>query len=102
MRYPSLSQDDSPIRWEDMLLSRHGRSRVVVEDGNAPASGPAPRKAVLHGKVTEHIGKKISIMEIDLRTGRLHQIRVQVQHTNRHFVKFIHSVIHVESIQGKG
>eukprot|EP00241_Pyramimonas_parkeae_P006937 CAMPEP_0114234940 /NCGR_PEP_ID=MMETSP0058-20121206/5975_1 /TAXON_ID=36894 /ORGANISM="Pyramimonas parkeae, CCMP726" /LENGTH=339 /DNA_ID=CAMNT_0001346649 /DNA_START=366 /DNA_END=1386 /DNA_ORIENTATION=+ len=79
------NMDDSPIRWEDMLLSRHGRSRVVAEDGNAPASGPAPRKAVLHGKVTEHIGKKISIMEIDLRTGRLHQIRVQAA-SRGHFV----------------
>ena len=38
-----------------------------------------PRTARLAYSVLENIGRKISVVEIQLQTGRLHQIRVQVR-----------------------
>lgn len=71
--------------WQDMVVIKGGRAFVVdptVDDAGATSGGnagqPVPRKAALSVSVLQHIGRNVSIAEVQLTTGRLHQIRVQV------------------------
>jgi len=70
--------------WQDMVVIKGGRAFVVdptVDDAGATSGGnagqPVPRKAALSVSVLQHIGRNVSIAEVQLTTGRLHQIRVQ-------------------------
>jgi RluA family pseudouridine synthase len=58
--------------WTDFLHKRHGMAQAEVVD----ASHPAAKHAVLHYRVKWQ-GPRGSWLEIELETGRTHQIRVQ-------------------------
>ena len=67
--------DDLPGNgtWEDHLRKIHGRSFVEVVDANHPKG----KHAVLHyRRVRDH--DDATLLEIELETGRTHQIRVQL------------------------
>ncbi|MBX3425481.1 MAG: RluA family pseudouridine synthase [Pirellulales bacterium] len=63
--------------WRDFLHKRHGmaQAEVVAEDH------PAAKHAVLHYRVLWHgataDGAEATLLEIELETGRTHQIRIQ-------------------------
>lgn len=61
--------------WTDWLYKVHGmaQARVVAADH------PGAKRAVLHYRVMAHV-QRGTWMEIDLETGRTHQIRVQAAH----------------------
>ncbi len=61
--------------WTDWLYKVHGmaQARVVTEE-HAGA-----KRAVLHYRVVAHV-ERVTWLEIDLETGRTHQIRVQAAH----------------------
>lgn len=58
--------------WTDYLHKRHGMAQAEVVD----ADHPAAKHAVLHYRVLWH-GPRGSWLEIELETGRTHQIRIQ-------------------------
>ena len=58
--------------WTDHLKKIDGEPRTVIVDERDPEG----RIAILHYRVLERIAGK-SLLEIDLETGRTHQIRVQ-------------------------
>ena len=58
--------------WTDFLHKRHGMAQAEV----VPENHPAAKHAVLHYRVLWH-GAKGTWLEIELETGRTHQIRVQ-------------------------
>lgn len=58
--------------WTDFLYKVHGQSKAIVVD----QSHPEGQHAVLHYRVLGHIGEH-TLLEIELETGRTHQIRVQ-------------------------
>jgi 23S rRNA pseudouridine1911/1915/1917 synthase len=58
--------------WTDYLHKRHGMAQAEVVE----ASHPAAKHAVLQYRVKWH-GPRGSWLEIELETGRTHQIRVQ-------------------------
>ena len=58
--------------WTDYLHKRHGMAQAEVVD----PSHPAAKHAVLHYRVM-WAGPQGSLLEIELETGRTHQIRVQ-------------------------
>lgn len=58
--------------WTDYLHKRHGMAQAEVVD----AAHPAAKHAVLHYRVLWQ-GAAITWLEIELETGRTHQIRVQ-------------------------
>ena len=58
--------------WIDYLHKRHGMAQAIVVDENDPRG----KRAVLHYRVRWR-GEGLSWLEIELETGRTHQIRVQ-------------------------
>ena len=58
--------------WRDVLHKRHGKAQAEVVD----ADHPEGKLSVLHYRVVWQ-DDEISWLEIDLETGRTHQIRVQ-------------------------
>ncbi|MCH8841214.1 MAG: RNA pseudouridine synthase [Planctomycetes bacterium] len=58
--------------WTDHLHKRHGLTQATV----VQADHPAAKQAVLHYRVLWH-GRQGSWLEVELETGRTHQIRVQ-------------------------
>ncbi len=58
--------------WTDFLHKRHGMAQAEVVEKDHPAA----KHAVLHYRVLWH-GPQGSWLEIELETGRTHQIRVQ-------------------------
>ena len=70
----SVEQDEGT--WRDHLHKRHGMAQAIV----VPEDDPRGKHAVLHYRVRwrgELSGKPVSWLEIELETGRTHQIRVQ-------------------------
>jgi len=66
-------QVDPPTgTWSDLLWKVHGQPRAVVVD----ASHPGGQQATLHYR-TLGTGRYGSWLEIELETGRTHQVRVQ-------------------------
>lgn len=65
--------------WTDYLHKRHGMSQSIV----VPPEDPRGKRAVLHyrvrwrGELEGLSGRPVSWIEIELETGRTHQIRVQ-------------------------
>jgi len=58
--------------WTDHLHKRHGMAQAIV----VPADDPRGKLAVLHYRVLARVAN-MSWLEIQLETGRTHQIRVQ-------------------------
>jgi 23S rRNA pseudouridine1911/1915/1917 synthase len=58
--------------WSDTLKKLENEPRAVV----VGADDPAGRAAVLHYRVVQHL-PSLTWLEIELETGRMHQIRVQ-------------------------
>ena len=58
--------------WRDYLHKRHGMAQAEVVDEHHPAG----KRAVLHYRVLAHTDRG-SWLEIELETGRTHQIRIQ-------------------------
>lgn len=59
--------------WTDYLHKRHGMSQSIV----VPADDPRGKIAVLHYRVLARVAGVGTWLEIELETGRTHQIRVQ-------------------------
>ena len=63
--------------WTDHLHKRHGMAQAIV----VPADDPRGKLAVMHYRVLGHVGTELDArgtwLEIQLETGRTHQIRVQ-------------------------
>ena len=59
--------------WTDHLHKRHGMTRSIV----VPAGDPRGKVAVLHYRVRGRLASVGTWLEIELETGRTHQIRVQ-------------------------
>lgn len=58
--------------WTDHLHKRHGMAQAIV----VPAEDPRGKVAVLNYRVTHRL-QNATALEIELETGRTHQIRVQ-------------------------
>ncbi|TWT37550.1 Ribosomal large subunit pseudouridine synthase D [Posidoniimonas corsicana] len=58
--------------WTDHLHKRHGMAQTIV----VPEDDPRGKLAVLHYRVLQRWGDQ-TLLEIQLETGRTHQIRVQ-------------------------
>jgi RluA family pseudouridine synthase len=58
--------------WVDRLHKRHGMAQAIV----VPADDPRGKIAIMHWRVMERSSNR-SLLEIQLETGRTHQIRVQ-------------------------
>jgi len=58
--------------WTDYLQKIEGEPRTIVASSN----GPGARIAVLHYRVFRSLAER-TLLEIELKTGRTHQIRVQ-------------------------
>ncbi len=58
--------------WVDYLHKRHGMAQAIV----VPEGDPRGKKAILHYRVRGEVGGS-TWLEIELETGRTHQIRVQ-------------------------
>ncbi|MBN22358.1 MAG: RNA pseudouridine synthase [Bdellovibrionaceae bacterium] len=70
---------ETPIEWIDFLLKDSQKNKTTV----VPKGTPESKKAILRGKPikTKSIfGTQWTLLEIELETGRSHQIRVQLQH----------------------
>ena len=52
----------------------------IFEAGKAPKDAKPVKLSYKLAAVSEYKGKKISLLEIDLHTGRSHQIRTQLKH----------------------
>ena len=59
--------------WTDHLHKRHGMAQSIV----VPADDPRGKLAVMHYRVLARVGWQCSWLEVQLETGRTHQIRVQ-------------------------
>lgn len=64
--------------WIDHLHKRHGMAQAIV----VPDDDPRGKKAILHYRVRQYLpedqhGDESTWLEIELETGRTHQIRVQ-------------------------
>ncbi|HEX5471568.1 MAG TPA: RluA family pseudouridine synthase [Lacipirellulaceae bacterium] len=59
--------------WTDYLHKRHGMAQSIV----VPEGDPRGKLAVMHYRVLAHIEKIGTMLEVELETGRTHQIRVQ-------------------------
>jgi 23S rRNA pseudouridine1911/1915/1917 synthase len=60
--------------WTDHLHKRHGMPQSIV----VPADDPRGKLAVMHWRVLARIGQPVMTwLEVQLETGRTHQIRVQ-------------------------
>lgn len=66
----NLAEDAGP--WTDQLKKLENEPRAIVVD----ASDPEGRTAVLHYRVLQRLSTA-TLLEIELETGRMHQIRVQ-------------------------
>jgi len=58
--------------WTDKLKKIEGEPRTIVAD----STDPAGRNAILHYRVVQSLAAQ-TLLEIELETGRTHQIRVQ-------------------------
>ena len=58
--------------WTDLVKKIEGEPRTIVVDANDPEG----RLAILHYRVLKRLPSR-SLLEIELETGRTHQIRVQ-------------------------
>ncbi len=63
---------DDEGTWTDQLHKRHGMAQAIV----VPDDDPRGKHAVLHYRVMAR-GDSNTLLEIELETGRTHQIRVQ-------------------------
>jgi len=59
--------------WTDHLHKRHGMSQSIV----VPPDDPRGKNAVMHYRVRGRLPKAGTWLEVELETGRTHQIRVQ-------------------------
>jgi 23S rRNA pseudouridine1911/1915/1917 synthase len=59
--------------WTDHLHKRHGMPQSIV----VPSDDPRGKLAVMHWRVMERVAEKGTLLEVQLETGRTHQIRVQ-------------------------
>jgi 23S rRNA pseudouridine1911/1915/1917 synthase len=72
--YHAVVSGDLPDAQGELVhFLRHSRFRAVLSDGNDPGS----RRAVLRYRVIARAGG-LCLLEVDLETGRYHQIRAQL------------------------
>lgn len=78
--YGKPSMDEGTLV-DDMYRDARTGKAVISEDG---AGGRACKRAVLHYKILQRIktpsGEELSLAEIQIETGRFHQIRAQMAH----------------------
>lgn len=74
-KYYALTEGKAPMQGDYIdFLARSGKTTIIGDEGHG-------KMAKLHFKCL-HAGTKNSLIDIDLVTGRHHQIRVQLAHRN--------------------
>eukprot|EP00238_Polyblepharides_amylifera_P000190 CAMPEP_0196574038 /NCGR_PEP_ID=MMETSP1081-20130531/3828_1 /TAXON_ID=36882 /ORGANISM="Pyramimonas amylifera, Strain CCMP720" /LENGTH=403 /DNA_ID=CAMNT_0041891929 /DNA_START=130 /DNA_END=1341 /DNA_ORIENTATION=- len=73
------AEEGEVLQWHDFLRSKNGRSTIVDPsmDASDSQSSSKPKTAKMTCRVVERFGRKMSVVEVKLQTGRMHQIRAQ-------------------------